>query len=242
MPIAFGNVLNTDYTNDETGGTFAATPAEPSANVDGVLQIYVQAINDQTAGNFTSSAGALTIVVGPTNAPTLFQSGIQRRAGLTADPNPIDCNNTNGASAQKSALILIITGHDVGSPIRAVGTTATGTSTAPQCPNTAAATAGDLVLRIASWHDDGDGAAVTRTGGGYTAGPLFQPAASNGKAFVVDFLISAGGAPGTGTFGIAASRPWTADTIVIAAAAAGGSGGVLVQGVLVNGLLLGSLA
>lgn len=241
MAVAFGNTATTDYNSANVSSTVDAAVTKPTASVDGTLNIYIQAINDQTAGNFTSSAGALTIVVGPTNAPTLFQSGIQRRAGATADASPINCNNTNAASAQKTAMILVITGHDVANPIRAVGTTATGTSTAPQCPNTSSATAGDLILRIATWHDDGDGAAVTRTGGGYTAGPLYQPVAANGKAIVVDFLVSAGGTPGTGTFGIAASRPWTADTIVIAQAAAGG-GGILVQGVLVNGLLLGSLA
>lgn len=241
MAVAFGNTINVDYNSANVSSTANADVTKPSAWVDGTLCIYLQAINDQTAGSFTSTAGALTVVTGPTNAPTFFQAGAQRRAGASADSPPIGCNNSNGANAQKTGMILVFTGHDVANPIRAVGTTGTGTSTTPTCPNTSAATSGDMVLRVAWWRDDGDTLGVTRTGGGFSAGPLFNGVGANCVGVVADFLSSAGGAPGSGNFTLTASRPWVADSIVIAASA-GGGGVRLIGGALVGGILLGSLA
>lgn len=223
----FTNTPGTGYCVDETSSTFPSECAKPSAAVDGTVLDITQAINDQTAGAFTfaiNGAGqTVTVNSGPTNAPTLFQAGSQWRLGLTADSTPFQGNNANAASAQKTMLVIAVTGANTTTPIRATAVS-TGTSTAPLCPTTASINAGDLVLRKAIWHDDGDGAAVTRVGGSHTAGPLHQPAAANGKAIMVDYYVASGsGAPGTATFGIAASRPWVCETTVYAAAGGGSS-------------------
>jgi hypothetical protein len=224
MAVGFTNTVNVGWAADETSSTFPATPAKPSDDVDGTIMDVSQAINDQTAGAFTISyGGTLNVISGPTNAPTLFKSGSQWRLGLSADAATADCNCASGASAQKTALLMTLTGVNTSSPIRD-SAIATGTSTAPQCPDTSTSPAqpGDLVVRKVWWHDDGDGSAVTRAGGLHEAGPLHQPGAANGKAIMVDFyVVGSGGHPGTATFGIAASRPWTAETIVYAAASSG---------------------
>ncbi len=227
MAVAFGNTTN-DWQADDTSSTFPATPAKPANAVDGSLVILAQAIHSQVAGAFNADIGGtpltLTVVDGPSNSPSSFKSGVQRRAGLTADGTPYNCNCDSAASAQKTAMLLAFTGHNVSTPIRAVGTTANGTSTAPQCPDTASASVGDMVVRIMTYDDDGDGLTVTRPGGSHTAGPLHQPVAASGKAIAIDFyVVGSAGAPGTATYGLSLSRQWTASTIVIQADGAAGT-------------------
>jgi hypothetical protein len=228
---AFGNSVGVDYCADETSSTFPSECAKPSADVDGTIIDIVQAFNDQTAGAFqfliNGSGQTITVITSPTNAPTLYQVGSQWRLGLTADSTPFQGNHASGVGAQKTMVAMVYTGINTTTPIRA-SAISTGTSNTPVCPTTASAQVGDIVSRRMTYHGDGNQQAVTRPGG-HTQGPLHQPAASNGKDIAIDFYIAASAAaPGTATYGIASSQPWTCETVVFASAA-GASGGLLLR-------------
>jgi hypothetical protein len=226
--VAFGNTITTDFTGDDTGSTFAATPAKPTATVDGTLQVIVGAIFSQSAGDFVVENLTGETQASEGNSATQFTAGIMSRAGLTADAATVDVNHSSAANATKSAVVMVFTGHDTGSPIRATGTPAGGNGTSAVCPDTASATSGDLILRTLIWFDDGDALAVTAPGSHTEIASDFNPAGSNGLAIHSSFATSAGGTPGTATYTLPEARDYVCFTTVIATAA-GSSSGLLLR-------------
>lgn len=240
MAVAFGNTNGTDFAAANVSSTADAQVTKPTANATGCIQLIFGAINSQVAGThlITNFADETVIVSG--NSATLFTAGALWRAGLTADGTTVDYNHSNGANAQKSGLVMILTGANTTTPIRAFGTPNGGNGTAPVSPDTASLTSGDLIVRGLVWHDDGDALTITHPGSHTAIAVDFNPIGTNSKGIAISFTTSAGGAPGTATWGIPSARDYVAFTVGIAIPAAGGAG-VLVGGCLVNGLLLGSL-
>jgi hypothetical protein len=225
--VAFGNVSGTDFNADDTGATFDATVTKPTATVNGTLQLIIGAINSQAAGTHLITSSADETVNRSDNSATLFTSAIIWRAGLTADGATVDYNHSNAASATKSAMVMVLTGHDTGTPIRVAGCN-TGNGTAPVSPDTTAATNGDMVVRTLVWHDDGDNQTITHPGSHTSIAADYKPAAANGKGIAVSFATSAGGTPGTATWGIPSARDFVACTVVVATTG-GASSGLLLR-------------
>lgn len=216
---AFGNVSGTDFNAGNISSTFDVQVTKPSAILNGVLEVVIAAINSQAAGThlITNLTGETVVV--STNSATLFQAGVLWRAGLTADAATVDYNNSNAANAQKSAMVLVITGHNTVTPIRAFACNS-GNSASPVSPTTSSLTSGDLILRTIVWDDDGDELALTHPGSHTSIAADFKPTAAGGKAIGVSFTASSGGAPGTANWTIALARDYVACTIGIAGASA----------------------
>jgi hypothetical protein len=159
-------------------------------------------------------------VVASVTSPT-FVAAVLQRAGLSADPATIDYNHDNVTGATKSAVVMVFTGHDTGSPIRAFGTPAQGNGTSCVCPDTTSATSGDLILRTLVWLDDGDDLAITFPGSHTAIASDYNPAGSNGLAIASAFATSGGGTPGTATFTLPEARDYACFTTIIATASAG---------------------
>lgn len=227
--VAFGNAAGTDYCGDDTGSTFPATCTKPTATVNGTLQLIVGAIFAQPgSGAFVVENLTGETVVVAANSATLFNAGIMWRAGLTADGATIDVNHSSATSATKTGVAMVYTNHDTGTPIRAFGTPASGNGTSAVCPNTSAATSGDMIVRTLVWWDDGDDLTVTAPGSHTAIASDYNPAGSNGLAVHSSFATSAGGTPGTATYTLPEARDYVCFTTVIAAAG-GSSSGLLLR-------------
>lgn len=237
------NTLGTGFNYNFATSTFDVQVTKPTDNATGQVQFSTADIQDLTAGTFsvTNLTGETDIV--EQDAPSSFQAAILWRAALTADGATVDYNNSNAANAKKGALVMQLTGCNTVTPIRAFGTPASGTSTAPQCPDTTSLTSGDLAVCCIHWFDNGDILTVTHPGGSWVSlASDLKPATANGIGIACSTLASAGGAPGTATWTLSSSRAWTAFTAGIAVASAsttvispiGGGGGTAAHPVTLN--------
>lgn len=223
MAAAFGNVAGTDYNYANQQAATDLPVTKPTATVDGTIELIVEAFKAQTAGSYVVANFANETVVQSANSATLFNAGIMWRQAFTADGATVDVNHTSGDSHQHSALVMVLTGADTSSAIRAFGTASGGNGTSATSPDTTAATSGDLIVRILVWFDDGDGLTITHPGSHTAIAGDFKPGATDGLGIAVSFATSSGGAPGTASWTISAARDYVALTVVIAQAAAGAS-------------------
>lgn len=221
MAVAFGNVSGTDFNATGVASTADAQVTKPTATVDGTLQLIFGTIRSLTAGTHLITNFADEAVIASENSSTLLQAGALWRLGLTADGATVNYNHSNAAAVEKSALVMVLTGHNAASPIRAFGTPVGGNGTSAVSPDTSAATAGDLIVRGLIWYDDGDGLTITHPGSHTAIAADFRHASAGGAGIAVSFATAAGGAPGTAAWTLPSARDYVAFTVVIATAAGG---------------------
>lgn len=230
MAISINNTDGAGYTAYKNGsGTWAdASITTPSdAGSDDLLVEFLAASYPISPG-FTAWTPTLNDVTGEAEVGSgLHYDGTSHDvevhalyAALSSSPSTL--NVTADGLFRRSALGLLVNGHDTGSPIRAYAT-GSGNGTTVTFPDTSSVNDGDMVLRFVHIGKEDTSLSFDAVSG--VTDIWSDPASGNfaGGDYLGYSIKSGAGAPGTATMGLTAggNRDWVAMTIVVAVAGGG---------------------